>query len=358
MTMELFGEGSGAGEAIYARATIVGEDAGRPTLNPDLLTDAYRRFKRGEENSGIILVACDAATALLLPLPPGLTLAGVIAERVAAAPLSSPLPFISGVENARERIGDGDLVILDPVRGRVFVEPPPEEIARLQALRRRPRLRIAAEHTNARTQSGRSIDVWAIARDPEDVDTALENGADGILVVGGGSLLRPEDADAFALLAIAERMGGGDMEIVADPDAIAMDDIFTISARATLRWAVRPESLYQGAGAFREEMSRMTEPDDPDADKPSDPRTIPALAACIEGAVPPSSAIAEFDELLFFCLPEATSLTDVFGLPPFRIVLDTTLDGLEQAVVLGAVGVAVPPVAVGATKDFVREQAY
>jgi len=363
---ELTGFGTGKRDPIYARAAVLGDDAGRPTIEAALLTDAYRRYKQGDDATDLILVAADAALALLVPLPPGLTLAGIVAEQMVAAGFSSPLPTVSGVGSATRQIADGELLILDAESGRVLIEPAPEEFVRLQTERRRPRILLGDRHMPAQTQSGRVVDVWAAVQDPAGLEAAFAGGADGLLITSPEAFL-PEDEDgvmdAAPLLRIAERIGGGPLAILADPEEIDPAVLLAVAPRADLRWVLRPERLDQSPEELRIDLGSFGRAQDDDADQNSTPMTpqstteLPQLGALLSTSDATTSA---FEELY---LPASEiidwTMADTFDLPPLRILLDDgDIDGLKRAVLIGAAGVAVSPDRIAETKDFIREQAY
>jgi phosphoenolpyruvate-protein phosphotransferase (PTS system enzyme I) len=97
---------------------------------------------------------------------------------------SLELPAVVGLERATEGVGTGDVLIIDGVRGRVLVNPGPEEIQRYQQKQlaysaRRARL---GEHSQepAVTADGVGLKVMGNIELPEEAPGVFENGADGI----------------------------------------------------------------------------------------------------------------------------------------------------------------------------------
>jgi phosphoenolpyruvate-protein kinase (PTS system EI component) len=147
----LHGVGFGAATVIGRAARLLITD-GRATLDETLLgTLAKWRVREGTE-LGLILIAEDAATALLLPLPDGAFLAGVVAQRDASAFLHPPkdVVVVAGVTDALISVGEGQIVLIDGTNGIVRVDPHASEVARVQT-RHKPRVLLGSAHASAFT---------------------------------------------------------------------------------------------------------------------------------------------------------------------------------------------------------------
>ena len=369
MVLTGVGHGSGGGDPILARAALLSDDgSGRATLSETLLTDAARLQKRGEDPLQIVLVSADAAYALLLRLPAGLSLAGVIAEWPMAGGDSTPLPVVSGLENARESIPEGEFVLLDAERGRVVVAPDAVDIARLQETqRRRAIVLLGAAHYPARTLSGQTIAVWARVYDAADVDEAMAQGADGILIDGPGDLLPEAATDPertlTRLLAAVDRIGGGDVGLLASPDVVDPGTVVSLAARCRLRWILPPDDLPLTLPELREELKALTREEQDERRSAA----LPQIAALL-GAVPaldePDEELFAFDEAVLFPFSDADidalTLSTVYNLPRLRVYLsgnpgaDDPVPALPAAAAAGAYGLIVPPSVVAAAKDQIR----
>lgn len=354
-------EGLGFGtDVVYARATLLGDDDGRPTLDPDLLTYAARIVRYGEETQEIIVVAPDAATALVMPMPEGLTLGGVIAEEPVTA--RARIPVVTGVVDARKQIGEGSLIVLDSRRGRVLVDPTAEEIARLQNERQRARFRLGGENVPAQTQSGRTIAVWAMVSTQGDVTEALHVGADGILITAGGDLLPESSSDEGDILAgllkAAEAFGNGDIALDAGGEGFgALDPVLVcrLAPHCRLRWLLHPDSLPLPVRDLRQELQTIINAerrDDRIADIPLLMAAHPILSG--ESATPDRS---DYSEILI--APDALSGLDfleMVELPPLYTLLPFDLEDLPAAIQNGITGAIVPLALVAEAKDLIREQ--
>jgi len=209
----------------------------------------------------LVLVARDMAPADMLHLKhrADVDLAGFITElggptsHTAILARSLGLPAVVGVDGARSRIAEGDLIVLDPDDDRVVVNPTEEELAQF-----RKRTRAEAEHRTqlrkikgriARTTDGLTIDLLANIELPEDARDALEAGADGIGLFRSEFLfmdrdeLPSEDEQYEAYAKVARAMKG--KPVVIRTLDIGADKVLNAAARESLgmgRGAPRPES--------------------------------------------------------------------------------------------------------------------
>jgi hypothetical protein len=336
--------------AIYGRAAIVGEADGRPTLDAELLALAARRTKREEEALDIILVAADPLMALLMPLPPGLTVTGIVAEGTPQRPLGNALPMVYGIVGAREAVAEGTLLIVDPARGRVLVEPDAREIARLQAGAFRSRVLLGAEHTPAVTLNGREVAVWAAVRYFSEAENALSEGADGLYVQPFGDILA-DDADLLPRLrTLIELTGGGSVTVEADFSTI--DTAVLVAAAALCRFAVALSAtdVPLPLAELRRELDSIVH-EEREAERTA---ARPLLFARMPEMDAPETAA--FDALI---VPYSTLLAltpeQIFGLPSLYL-LAADREEIADAVRQGVAGVIVEAEQIAETKDTIREQ--
>ncbi len=209
----------------------------------------------------LVLVARDLAPADVLHLKDraDLDLAGFVTElggptsHTAILARSLGLPAVVGADRARERIVEGDVVVIDADADLVVVNPSDEE---LHEFRRRSR--ADAEHRTqlrklrgklARTSDGIAIDLLANIELPEDARDALEAGADGIGLFRSEFLFMdrdelPSEDEQFEAYAKVARAMKGKPVVIRTLD-IGADKVLTEAARESLgmgRGAPRPES--------------------------------------------------------------------------------------------------------------------
>ena len=354
--VRLFGTGETSGkQAVFARAALLHDSGGRATLDGDLLVAVARRLKRGEGDMDVILVADDAAQALLLRVPMGLHLVGVVAEKeLAFAPSGEDVTVIGGVTGAREKIIDGNLLIIDPDGKRVLVEPDADEFARLQALPHRPRVLLGAAHIPAFTQDGRAVAVWALVATFADIETAQRQGADGLLVAAPGEIISADDSEATLanLLRVVELTGGGDLCIAAALDVFDLEVAAQIAEQTTLRWAIPAGDLPMTVADLRADLA----PSDDISGETAKPPPLPRLVGDFRATFDALPDLTGWDDALVSPAHVADlTLPDTFDLPPLWVAL-SDLDAIPQMVAVGAAGLVVAPDQIAGAKDFIREQ--
>lgn len=94
------------------------------------------------------------------------------------------LPMLVNVDGVLEDLRDGDLALVDGVRGEVVVHPTAQDLAQYrnwqrEALREGQRLAQLA-HSETRTRDGHKLQLFANAERPEDIERARNLGVAGI----------------------------------------------------------------------------------------------------------------------------------------------------------------------------------
>jgi phosphotransferase system enzyme I (PtsI) len=208
---------------------------------------AVRKPPDGER---LVLVARDLAPADMLHLKSreDVVLGGFVTElggptsHTAILARSLGLPAVLGVAGAREKVAEGDLVVLDAEAGRVVVNPDAAELEVFRA-----RLRADAEHRVelrrlkskiARTKDGIAIELCANIEAPEDAREALEAGADGIGLYRTEFLFMnrddlPDEDEQFEAYAKVARVMKGKAVVIRTLD-IGADKVLNENARLSL----------------------------------------------------------------------------------------------------------------------------
>jgi phosphoenolpyruvate-protein phosphotransferase len=161
----------------------------------DLGRNMIRRL-RGEQGSGFqavpegsILVAQQLLPSDIVRLPRSRVAAVVVealgqGSHAALLAREKGIPTVAGFPGLLSRIGTGTDLLVDGFRGTLVVAP--QEITRTEFQERIARWRAslvrcqAACHQLARTRDGQQIDVEANVGIADDLELALDNGADGI----------------------------------------------------------------------------------------------------------------------------------------------------------------------------------
>ncbi|WP_395146233.1 hypothetical protein [Armatimonas sp.] len=338
----LTGQGFGTGY-VMGRAAKLTLESGRATLEESLLIQLDRWRRREDVPMGLILVAEDPAVALLLPLPEGAALNGVVSEHLPSRPPNLPegVVLLAGVEEALLAIGEGELLLLEPERGRVTVEPSAMEVARLQA-KHQPRILLDEQNFPAFTTEGLKITVWGEATNLEEAQAAMTAGADGLLLTGS-----PWDEDA--LWAAQALVGGGDLALALAFEELDPEWVVRLAARSTLRWCLDPATLPLPVETLRTELTELIIELEEENQRAALPR-LASLGANLPG----------FDTLVAlsgdFPAPDPEILP--WKQPALYIRVESVfgqLLGLEEALEHGATGVIVAPDAVEKVKIKIRE---
>lgn len=94
------------------------------------------------------------------------------------------IPAVVGLKDITEVVKNGDILIVDGIEGRVYIDPDHDTVTKFIALqeahnKEKEELKKLIE-VEAVTKSGKRIEVAGNIGKPEDVHKVLENGADGI----------------------------------------------------------------------------------------------------------------------------------------------------------------------------------
>jgi phosphotransferase system enzyme I (PtsI) len=177
----------------------------------------------GEEHGQVVLVARELSPGLIVQLDRD-QVVGVISEegtRTSHAAIlahSLGIPAVMGVPNAMDRIREGEMLLLDGYTGTVTVEPTLDELdhARLQASRR-AKLELQLEgiaSEPAITPDGTRLRLMGNVDLPEEVEPALNNGAEGVgllrteFLVTGRTELPSEDEQTEYYRRVGAAFGG------------------------------------------------------------------------------------------------------------------------------------------------------
>lgn len=337
----LSGQGFGT-VAVMGRAARLLVENGRATLDESLLGQLAQWRRKEEVPMGLILVAEDPATALLLPLPEGAALNGVLSERLPSRPPQLPegVALLAGVEEALLAVGEGELLLLEPARGRAVVEPSAFEVARLQA-RHQPRILLDEPNFPAFTMEGSTVAVWGYAESLTAAHDAVTAGADGLFLTGSWS----EDD----LWAAQDRIGGGALAIAIPLAEIDPEIIVRLAARSQLRWCLAPDALALPVEQLRTELRELVA----ELEEENQRAVVPRLAS-LSGPTP------GFEDAIVLGspLPTPDTETPLWEQPPLYVRVVSAfgeLLDLDDALYLGAAGVLADPESIPLVKQHIRE---
>ncbi len=231
--MEIFhGQSIRPGVAIAAAARL-NTEFGVPSFSPERLRRLGERLRRFgvdvPEIEQVILIAETVPKGFLLAPVPGIEIVGV-AVQTSQIPAPSPeIPAVIGLGTGlTDSILEDEIVIVDGDRGRVYVGPDANTVARYQSpVTRSRRFFIDSAHMPARTATDyRLVKVLAPARMLSEVTVAMDAGADGLYI--------PADNDF---------LGGEDVIQTSGEQLTVLTDVFHLIAGQPLFLHIPPERL-------------------------------------------------------------------------------------------------------------------
>ncbi len=243
-------KGTGQGSGIAIGATVVVRSESGVPIPPAVPASIAKVIasRRYSETLSVILVAEEYLHALAIAgTIRWAEVDGIVAQNPAANLPSTRIPAVTGVRNIMGTVQDDQLLLLDATNGVVLTDPDPIEIAHYQAEYERivPRQRIFLEeqHLPVKTSDGKPIQVIAQTAYPEDVEIALQGGADCLLIqrvsgaglgflMAGGSPLLPNEATGSELSASFRTL----LEI-ANGKPLLIPDSYDLASPALLAFA-------------------------------------------------------------------------------------------------------------------------
>ena len=270
----LHGIAAHPGVAI-ASAARLGEDFGVPSLSPERLRRLGERLRSfGMENpepEQIILIADRVPPGFWLSPLPGLEIIGLAAGTGQSLSPAPDRPVVVGLGEALMRaVEEEDIIIVDGDRGRVYVSPDAQTVARYQApftLARR--FFLEGDHLPARTASdNRVIAVFCAASTLAEAEAAMKSGADGLVVpsdndfLGGPDVFQTAGEQAQTLGDLARIIGGQPLVLDIPPERLALSALALGAARLPLHLVLRDLSELLELSERLEEIEATLEEDD------------------------------------------------------------------------------------------------
>jgi hypothetical protein len=219
------------------------------------------------------------------------------------------------------------LVLVDPLRNLVLVEPTADELVRIQ-ITRKTRYAIGDGHIPVHTRGGVNIPIYAEIATESDIAISLSQGADGLVILMESALTSWD-----ACLAT-----GSQVWVSAELNT-ALDHT------GTTGWVTPPNSVTAWRPAFQAAVSDVIR---------AKGIVVPPLrivdVRCDASVVLPEDAA---DHIL--CDLDTLPI-DILSTPPCWVVLTSPLDA-PAAIIGGAAGLVVPAAAIAETKDILRHAA-
>lgn len=172
-----------------AVAALVDAASGINGISSALLMEGITALRRGLQPVDYpeAILVCDSLKTAESVRIAGINLIGIAAESAGDAPLTDDnIPCVVGVSDLMHSVAEGDIVIVDGYKGRVYIDPDPSTLIHFQQAEEQRQLRekvfISSEHIPARTQSGEIVYVYARISKESQLASAMRAGADGLLV--------------------------------------------------------------------------------------------------------------------------------------------------------------------------------
>ena len=324
----LVGRGSGQRPVLGWAVNVTYLDR-RPTIDTATIARLRKSVEVDETALDIVLVVDRIDVGLWMPLPLGSTLVGIVSQQPFPSDIQNPLdiPCVHVSELPDEAIADGMLVLVDPLRQLVLVEPTADELVRIQ-ITRKTRYAIGDGHIPVHTRGGVSIPVYAAITNSNDIEAAISQGADGLVIIG--------DADHElwdACLATGSQVW------------VNADITTALQRTGTTGWLTAPSDIQGGRAAFQTAVSDVIRQqgivvpplrivDVRDAGDVTLPEDVADVLLCANGMLP----------------------ADILSAPPCWVVVEMPSDA-PSAVVAGAAGLVVPAAVVAETKEILRDAA-
>ena len=324
----LVGRGSGQRPVLGWAVNVTYLDR-RPTIDTATIARLRKSVEVDETALDIVLVVDRIDVGLWMPLPLGSTLVGIVSQQPFPADIQNPLdiPCVHVSELPDEAIADGMLVLVDPLRQLVLVEPTADELVRIQSTRR-TRYAIGDGHIPVHTRGGVTIPIYAEILDLADIPMAISQGADGLVL-----LYEPAPETWDACLAT-----GSQVWVHADINT-------ALQRSGTTGWVTSPSCVQGGRAEFQVAVSDVIR---------SQGIVVPPLRV-VDVRVDSSTLLPDdaADQLL---CDLGTMPTDILASPPCWVVLTTPQDA-PAAIIGGAAGLVVPAAVVAETKEILRDAA-
>jgi len=326
--MTLVGNGTGQRPVLGWAVNVTYLDR-RPTIDTATIARLRKSIEVDETALDIVLVVDRIDVGLWMPLPLGSTLVGIVTQQPFPVDIQNPLdiPCVHVSELPDEAIADGMLVLVDPLRQLVLVEPTADELVRIQ-ITRKTRYAIGDGHIPVHTRGGVNIPIYAEIATESDIAVSLSQGADGLVILADTALTSWD-----ACLATGSQVW------------VAAELNTALDRTGTTGWVTSPNSVAGGRLAFQAAVSDVIR---------------------AKGIVVPPLRIVDVRCDAHFVLPEDaadnllcdldTLPIDILSTPPCWVVLTMSLDA-PAAVIGGAAGLVVPAAAIAETKDILRHAA-
>lgn len=376
--LTLYGTPICRGVAI-AEAVLISDDGGLDPVPMDILRRGLESLRRREREDDLpaVVVVCGSLDVGVQTRLPGVRIVAITAESIEVDTVDCDIPAIVGVENLRQSVESGNIIIVDGGRGTLYVDPDAETVMYYQSMevhKKTRRLFLGSAHLPAVTQDGTTVLVLGLVNNLSEASTALTEGADGLVLEAPepGSL----SSDDWSQL--LDQLAGKSLVYLGMPDSDSIRDIVEGALPLQVTVAV-PSAQASSLVGLRKSVEVVSdelagediEPADiafavsADATNPYEDgyMTVPtshvlvdtrvcelantqrALADCVTSALAsaiPADSGASLDSELVAQGVDAT------------VLLASSIDSIRYLVAAGVYSIAVPAGLIAAAKDLIR----
>lgn len=183
---ELHGSSRFSGIAM-AVVVVISATSGLSGVSEKVLQQGLKALRKGlaESDWPEVIIICDQLAIGSAVKLPGLRTIGIASQANDQPSVPLTTPCVAGIDKLLDLVASDQIVIVDGDQGVVLVEPDAQTIVGYQEhFEPAPGSRVFLEsaHIPARTQDGRLVMVAAIASSIEEVEEALSQGADRLVV--------------------------------------------------------------------------------------------------------------------------------------------------------------------------------
>lgn len=170
-----------------AVVVVISAATGLSGLSEKVLQQGLKALRKGlaESDWPEVIIICDQLAIGSAVKLPGLRTIGIASQANDQPSVPLTTPCVAGIDKLLDLVTSDQIVIVDGDQGVVLVEPDAQTIVGYQE-RFEPapgsRVFLESAHIPARTQDGRLVMVAAIASSIEEVEEALSQGADRLVV--------------------------------------------------------------------------------------------------------------------------------------------------------------------------------
>lgn len=286
---ELYGTARVPGVAM-AVPVVVGVTDGLSGVPSSVLRSGLKALKQGLADADLpeVIVVCDLLSIGAVIRIPGVRVIGIAAQGSDEPSLPITVPCVTGISDLLMQFRGAQVMIVDGTNGMVIADPDVASVVRYQSMTDpAPTERVFLEgaHLAACTQDGRAINVAALVSSIEEIEFAISEGADSLIVrffeltkdvierdsagyqdpaveametllvmAAGKPVVVVGTAQNEDLFVVANRFGGGHVTFASDceqPEAMSDEEMCSAVISGSQQVVVSPQAVGQAKNLIR-----------------------------------------------------------------------------------------------------------